>query len=533
MIKTNPLPLVKDLTLEEKIAQMFLIDFSGYEMDDKARDHLTLFPWGGVILFTKNVESREQLTKLNKDLVKLNPKIPILITVDQEGGIVVRADFPDMNLSPGNIIIGNLDDEKLAEDMAKINGLEIRELGFHLTYAPVADVNCNPDNPIIGVRAFGDDPDLVGRMTAATVRGLAEAGVGSCAKHFPGHGDTSFDSHLLLSRVDADMERINRVELPPFIKAIEAGTDMMMTAHIVYPTLDGSELPATLSHKILTGLLREKMGFNGVIITDSMAMKAISDNYGPGESAVMTIKAGSDIVMMLGKLEDQIKGYEAVLEAARSGEISQERIDESVNRILKLKDKLIVSPKTAPVMTQEERAKVVEEITGRGIVVLQGSENLPLSKTRNILVLSPNKLYYREVDETTTRWTVYPYLQERSTGVKRFIYDADAPEKSFGEFITGETEDSADSHNNGTQKNPSGMIKNFDAIVIEIYTRAPLPKEKKETWEKLIDIFHQKGIKTIILSLLSPYGLPENADAIITGYNYSPVTLEKIAERVV
>ena len=507
MLKTQTLPTIENLTLEEKIGQMFLIDFSGYKIDDKIRNHLTETPWGGVILFTKNVKSREQLSSLNKSIVELNKKIPLLITVDQEGGIVVRADFPDMNLSPGNIILGKINDHKTTKDMLKVLGLEIRELGFHLTYAPVADVNCNPDNPIIGVRAFGDDPDIVGDMTVAAIEGLKEAGIGSCAKHFPGHGDTSFDSHLLLSRVDADMDRIETVELPPFKKAIEAGVDMIMTAHIVYPQLDESELPATLSHKILTELLREKMGFEGVIITDSMAMKAISDNYGPGESAVMSVKAGSDIVMMLGKRENQELAFNAVMEAVRKGDISIDRINESVERILKLKDKLIVNPPKAPEIPLNKRKQLVEEITDKGITVLYGANNIPINeKNQGAMVLSPNRLYYTEVDETVTRWSIYPFLKNP----ERIIYDVDHIEKNLGEKLNNLTD---------------------NTVFIEIYTRGPLPKDKKSQWEALIGRLKESGNKVIIISLLSPYNLPENADTAITGYNYSPVTLEKISGR--
>jgi len=510
--RTINIPALEELTLEEKIGQMFLIDFSGYKLDDRIREHFSSIPWGGVILFTKNVKSRGHLTELNRSLLELNGKIPILISVDQEGGIVVRPNFPDMHLSPGNMPLGKIGDPGLVEELAAISGLEIRELGFHLNYAPVADVDSNPDNPIIGVRSFGDDPEMVGEMAVAAIRGYRAAGIASCVKHFPGHGDTSFDSHILLSRVDAPLKRLEKVELPPFKKAIDEGVDSVMTAHVIYPALDESELPATLSKKILTDLLREKMGFKGLIITDSMAMKAISDNFGTGKAAVMSVQAGSDIVMMLGDFKKQVIAYRAVLDAVEKGTISQERIDDSVERILEFKRKFIVKPSPPLEIPIDARKKALSKASRGSITVVYGEKNLPLIlDSSRTLVLSPDKLYYTEVDKSNTRWSVYPYLNDATGQLKRCIYSADSPEEQTRRLVE----------------------ENWDHIILELYSRAPLSPEKKDLWGKIIRDFRNRGSKVVIISLLSHYGFPQNAHVLITGYSYLSLTMEMIAQKLV
>src|SRR5699024_7798703 len=205
--------------------------------------------------------------------------------------------------------------------------------GFNWNYSPLADVNTNPNNPVIGVRSFGENTELVSDMTVAQVEGYQENGVLSTPKHFPGHGDTSEDSHHGLPAVTYDRETLEEVHLPPFQAAIDAGADSIMTSHVIIEAID-PELPATLSEDVLTGLLREEMGFDGLIVTDAMSMQAFKDNWGVGEAAVMTIQAGADFVMATGTLNEQKETFEALLSAYESGELSQERVDASVERIL-------------------------------------------------------------------------------------------------------------------------------------------------------------------------------------------------------
>jgi beta-N-acetylhexosaminidase len=512
--QTTNLPEIKDLSLAEKIGQMFLIDFSGYDLEDSSvMEHLTSIPWGGVILFAKNVESQEQLLRLNSSLAKINEKIPLFISVDQEGGIVNRAVFPGMNIPPGNMAIGATGDIKAAYDAAFVSGQELKKLGFNFNYAPVADVNSNPANPIIGVRSFGEDASLVSRMTAEAVRGYQDAGIIACAKHFPGHGDTSTDSHLALPRVDGDRERLDTVELPPFRAAIEAGVGSIMTAHVLFPAIDGdSPVPATLSRPVLTGLLREEMGYDGIIITDSMAMKAIADNYGPEESSIGTILAGADIVMMLGAFENQLKAYHAVVKAVENGRIPMEYIDKSVKRILDLKNRFVTENKTGEELSPSRRSEIIRDITKRSVTVLRGEELLPLSLDgKKVLVLSPDKLFRTALDEHDVSSSVFPWIERVSGMAERFVYSSDNPSESVSEIIQQEK---------------------WDVVIAEIFARSVLSPELEDAWRGILTKIQSSGGIAVTIPLLSPYGMPDNSDVMLTGYNYSSLSMEMVAGKI-
>lgn len=385
---------INHLTIEEKIAQMILIDFSGFKLEEKVIKHFSRYKWGGTILFKKNLKQYNQTKKLVRDLQKLSIKnlnIPLLVSVDQEGGSICPLVFSRAN-HPGNMAMAVADDEGFIKKTAKFTAQELRHLGFNVTYAPVCDVNTNAMNPIVGVRSFGQDVKKVAKYCAAVTKTLQENGVCACGKHFPGHGDTSFDSHLELAKLNHDLEYIQKVDLVPFKAVINAGIWMMMTTHILFPALD-KKLPATLSKNILTGLLREKLGFNGIIITDSLQMKAIKDNYGFDEAAVMAVKAGADIVMALGTFEEQIKSYDGILEAYNKGKISEERINESVRRILALKEKLN-KQKSAGKLNPKMAEKLYYEIAKKSITLVKNDKKLiPLdSKNKKIGFVYPDKL---------------------------------------------------------------------------------------------------------------------------------------------
>ncbi len=298
---------------------------------------------GGVILFRENVVTTEQTTRLVNDYQEAAEKFGLLMTIDQEGGIVTRLQSgTDM---PGNMALGATRSTDISYNVGKAIGEELSALGINTNFAPVLDVNNNPDNPVIGVRSFGEDPDLVADMGIAYTKGLQSTGVAATAKHFPGHGDTDVDSHLGLPEVPHDKERLKEVELYPFQQAMDAGIDMIMTAHVTFPKIDDTKviskktgeeiaLPATLSHKVLTELMREEMGFDGVITTDALNMNAITDHFGSVDAVIRAVKAGSDIVLMPVGLEEVRNG---LLTAIEEGEITEERIEASVERILTLK----------------------------------------------------------------------------------------------------------------------------------------------------------------------------------------------------
>jgi beta-N-acetylhexosaminidase len=232
--------------------------------------------------------------------------------------------------------------EELVESNDRRIGMELQRLGINLNLAPVLDVNTNPQNPVIGDRAFGADPDLVSRLGVAAIKGFQKGGIIPVGKHFPGHGDTSVDSHKGLPVVDHDLDRIRRVELRPFSAAIKSGLNVIMTAHVLYPRID-PDYPATLSKRVLKGILREDMGFDGVIITDDLNMKAITENYDFRDVVVLAVNAGVDILLICHDRESGVRGYKELMDEVEKGNISVERVNESVRRIVRLKKSIVNS----------------------------------------------------------------------------------------------------------------------------------------------------------------------------------------------
>jgi beta-N-acetylhexosaminidase len=282
---------------------------------------------GGVVLYAWNVESREQLRTLTDDLRSEQPDL--LIAIDEEGGDVTRLEADTGSSYPGNGALGVVDDVELTERIAASLGTELAEAGVNLDFAPVADVNTNPQNPVIGIRSFGSDGDLVGRHVAAFVRGLQIAGVAACAKHFPGHGDTSVDSHLALPFVDA----LDDAALAPFRAAIEAGARSIMTAHIVVRSL--GDAPATMSRELLHELLRGELGYSGMVVTDALEMKAISETVGVEQGAVRALAAGADALCLGHDLFDESVASvrDAVVDGVRTGAIAEQRLGEAAGRV--------------------------------------------------------------------------------------------------------------------------------------------------------------------------------------------------------
>ncbi|WFB07489.1 glycoside hydrolase family 3 protein [Streptomyces sp. LX-29] len=289
-------------------------------------------------LFGRNIDSPEQLAALTARLRVERDEL--LVAIDEEGGDVTRLEVRTGSSFPGNLALGAVDDTELTRAVAAELGRRLAACGVNLNWAPSADVNSNPDNPVIGVRSFGADPHLVARHTAAYVEGLQGAGVAACAKHFPGHGDTAVDSHHSLPRIDADLETLAERELVPFRAAVAAGTKAVMSAHILLPALD-PELPATLSPAALHGLLRGPvaeggLGFDGLIVTDGMEMRAISAVYGLERGSVLAIAAGADAICVGGGLADEatvLRLRDALVAAVRAGELSEQRLAEAAARV--------------------------------------------------------------------------------------------------------------------------------------------------------------------------------------------------------
>jgi beta-N-acetylhexosaminidase len=358
------------MSLEEKVGQLFVAQVYGTAADqtdvrntraygvDTPAEVVARYHLGGVVYFADNITAPEQVTRFSAGLQAASG-VPLLISVDQEYGRVARFG-PPVTQFPGAMALGAAGDPALARQAAAVGGRELKALGVGLNYAPDADVNVNPANPVIGVRSFSSDPQLAADLTAAQVTGYQEAGIAATAKHFPGHGDTAVDSHTGIPVVGHTREEWERIDAPPFRAAVAAGVDVVMTGHIVVPSLDPGGTPATLSAPILTGLLREELGYDGVVTTDALNMAGVRQKFGDAEIPVLALKAGADQLLMPQDLET---AYRAVLKAVRNGEISEVRIDRSVERILKLKKKVGAVEAAAFVPHTDEARAITDRTT--------------------------------------------------------------------------------------------------------------------------------------------------------------------------
>ncbi|WP_435171645.1 beta-N-acetylhexosaminidase [Paenibacillus glycanilyticus] len=393
---------LKSMSLEQKIGQLFMCGFDGTEPNESILQLLRDYHIGGVNFFRRNLLSPEQASELTASLQR-ESAIPLLISLDQEGGMVSGIE-QGITLMPGNMALGAAGDEAAVYNAALFSGTELRAMGLNMNFAPCIDVNNNPLNPVIGVRSYGENPELVGRMGSAAVKGYQTAGITATVKHFPGHGDTSTDSHHELPLVAHDRKRLHEVELVPFKRAIASGVDAIMTAHVIFPAYESRPIPATLSHPILTGLLRGELGFEGVITTDCLEMNAVSQGVGVGEGAVMAIEAGADLVLISHQIHLQVEGLKAVIKAVREGRISESRINESVVRLLNLKEKrgLFTQQPSSPglirqlVGAQEHRA-AAQSISERSITIVRNNNQIPLNKEVATYIIWPNM---RPVSET-------------------------------------------------------------------------------------------------------------------------------------
>lgn len=423
--------LVDTMTIREKIGQLIQIDFRHWEgkaftqMNEDVAKMIADYHLGGIILFRENLAESSQIFDLLWAMqeARVNAKgsqIPLFLTVDQEGGIVTR--LQDGTNMPGNMALGAIDDASLTEEVAYAMGRELSSLGFNINFAPTVDVNSNPQNPVIGIRSFSSDADKVAKHGLAYMRGMQKAKVGATAKHFPGHGDTAVDSHFGLPHVYRDLQTLQEVDLKPFKALMDEKLDMIMTAHIVVPSLDDAQLtdskgeklgtPATLSYPILTQLMREEMGYDGVVITDAMNMEAIANHFNGNESSVMALEAGADIVLMpvfirckedAKKLEELYCAIEEALEDPNSN-FDYQRLDESVGRILKLKAERGIlawnsenrekkKSEAMAIVGCEKHRKLEREAAEKAVTVLKDDGVLPiqLNQESRVLVLSADK----------------------------------------------------------------------------------------------------------------------------------------------
>lgn len=440
--------IIANMTIEQKLAQMMIIAIR-YEPDTSKgitkltkayKKLLKKYDFGGLIMYANNMTDINQTVTMIREAQSASMKsangIPMFICVDQEGGLVNRVSFG--TTGSGNMALAATGDTSNTEEIAGILGEEISALGFNMDFAPVSDVNNNPDNPVIGTRSFSDDPNTVAENVVAFIDGLNKYNISTSVKHFPGHGNVGEDSHTKLPLSELTLDELKECELIPFEAGIEDGADMIMTAHIQYPNIDdttyiskddGKEvyLPATLSKKIMTGLLRDEMGFDGIIISDSMQMDAIATHFDETDAAVLAINAGVDLLIRPSDVyqDDEINTFPDVNKymkklAARvkAGDITEERLDESVGRILRLKFKKGIMTDTLSVTkkTQIKNAKKVVgipenhtrewEIASEGITLVKNENNaFPIDgmSSENTLILIPSEYRRASVEYAINR----------------------------------------------------------------------------------------------------------------------------------
>jgi beta-N-acetylhexosaminidase len=384
--------------LEHLIGQKLLLAFHGKESLSPEIIHVfqKYYP-GGITLFRSlNIATLSQTRALTDSLQRLARELNLphlLIATDQEGGQLMAVG--DGTPLPGNMALGATRSTELARTAGEVLGRELSALGINVNYAPCADVNINPQNPVVGVRSFGEDPHLVAELTAAMIEGIQSQGVAATVKHFPGHGDTSSDSHHGLSALPHSLDRLCSVELPPFAAAVKADAKLIMTAHLGITSIDGPDaLPATLSPNVIGGLLRRDLAYDGVVITDAMDMKAIRQGELLREDSLRAAKAGADLLLMMSDPQDQARAFEGLLHGTQTGQLSKEELQASVARISRLKkwisDHSISQDLT--VIRSAEHMKVANEIAEESITLVRDQNNylpIKLDEDQRIAVIVP------------------------------------------------------------------------------------------------------------------------------------------------
>jgi len=491
--------LERELSLEEKVGQ--LCYSLHYQQPDTVERDVRAGRIGGLYLSWPDFVSPSQTATMLNELQQQSP-LPLLIGADFEAG-AGRLLQGATNL-PRLMALGATRSTHLAREHGRVTAVEGLAVGVNHIFGPVADVNVNPDNPIINIRAFGGDPKLVSDLVRAWIDGCQQAGALACAKHFPGHGDTSIDTHLDVAQVPHDLERMERVELAPFRAAIDQGVASVMTSHISFPAFDPSGLPATLSRPVLSGLLREQMGFDGLIVTDAMDMYAIARHFEPGEASVLAVLAGADLVLTT---QPDIC-FDALLQAARSGRLSTERLEESVDRILNAKRLLglfqrrRVDPSHAEsVCANPEHADVARRVAEAAFTCTAG--NLARPRGARWLLLVPD---FRRPSSTSIVRDIVQLLRQGALPGARLLQISSNPGDQEIEGILGEVGDA------------EGATL---LTVSTVHASVPSAGEPIDGQVRLVERLSRK-IPVSVISLGSPYALPAFAAASAFGCAYGP-----------
>ena len=529
---TRPAPLtwaqatLAQMTLREKVGQLMmpfvLGNFApeGSETHDRIVDVIEEEHVGGVIMSVGSPS--EVAVKLND--LQLHSKYPLLVAADLESGAGFR--FRGAVHIPTNIALGGATtfpslmafgaagDWRYAYQLGRITALEARTMGVHVPFAPVLDVNNNPENPIINIRSFGEDPDAVAELGAALVRGLQDYDAVSTGKHFPGHGDTETDSHLALPIIRVERQRLDAIELVPFRAAIEAGMKGIMTAHIAVPEISGETIPATLSPEVLTGLLRDDLGFDGIVFTDAMDMVAVDRLFPRGEAAVRAVLAGADVILMPREVKQAI---DAIVDAIDDGRLTEARIDESVGRLLRLKEDLgLAEERTVPlqmiprVVGVPEHMEVAREVAESSITLIQNVRDLlPLRGTRRSQVLSvsfrnPGDVLSGRYFDARLRET-YPRLVTRSV-------DETTNSEAYGDLLS--------------------RAGRSNLVVVSVYSNFAGKVELPDATLEFVNELASRRITHVVITFGNPYLISffPDAQAYLLAWSSAQVSQEAAAD---
>lgn len=475
--------VVHTLSLEEKVGQLFMFGFQGPEATEEIMELIEDHYIGGICYFSRNLENPKQVYALSTNLQSLvKNHIPLFLSIDQEGGMIVRIE-DGVTHSPGNMALAATNNPNYVYKISQIVGSELRMIGINMNLAPTIDVNNNPLNPVIGVRSFGEDPLFVAKLGVEAIRGYQTANIAAVAKHFPGHGDTEIDSHLGLPMVDHPLDRIHAVELLPFKHAIENDVDSIMISHVCFPAIE-KNVPATLSSKMVNDLLRNQFNYQGVVITDCMEMKAIENHYGVEEATVMAIEAGVDIVLFSHCHNKQKKAIGAVISAVKSGRLTESRIDESIQRILHLKEKRKLEKYqefSEEFLATNEHLALAQQISDESITLVKDDSSLlPLDPTKRTIIIWPQFNITSDIDENVKKqMTLGDVLKSQYTKLEEV------------ELISSDVDELI------------GKASNAEQLIIGTYNASI-----NEAQRKLVQtIIAGNEFKTIICALRNPYDI--------------------------
>jgi beta-N-acetylhexosaminidase len=477
-------------SLEVMVGQLFVVTLDEGSHVEAVRLHRE-HHYGGVFLRRSHLEHPVQTRRLTSRFRRIGGEMPPgIVAVDEEGGLVTT--FSHLTTpAPSAALLGSLDDEDVTKDVYQGIGEKLRALGFNTVFAPVLDVNTEAKNPVIGTRSFGASPELVERHGLAAVAGLKASGIAFCLKHFPGHGATTLDSHLTLPQIASDRATLAERDLRPFRKVLESDlpVDMVMTAHVSYPALEKGNVPATLSEHIVTGLLRREMGFRGLIITDSMEMQGITERYGPEKAAVAALDAGADLILYGLDAKMAAAAMKGVLQAVRSGKISEERLAHSVDRIFRLREKF-----RSIRWTSDEESREMLELTHEGVFFESALKGLVLEGNAGVLADIPSvrgpKLVIlpRQLDAYRT----LPLSVVREQLERSGFYMLDVAGKPQDDDIARAEARAADAA----------------VVVVGTASRGPMSEENK----KLVAAVTKRDVIKVGVALLDP----TDADAMMT-----------------